>query len=381
MTEEEIALVRLRQEGSIEREKIKADVKKVVYGTFLVGIAVALFPVVSGFIEHHYNLRIEDAKQVNALALQANQLALDLKKLERESQLAAEAASLAALQSDRTFFESIADEARSARLSDRITIAEFFAYVARDDVERERWSEFLLYLQDAQERNNSRRSELLLVIQDISRTDAERAAAARELAQIDERESGIASGTQDTRWLNEVPVPSRETTGSVDLRYASQEDLSRLLGVPHSAPGPNCQRPENARLLALVESRPVGPLTVTLIKPALDSLERVLAGVKQDQPDLYNDIGTAGGLCVRLVRGSTNRFSNHSWGTSIDLTVGGQLPAFGKETVPEGMAELAKHFAKEGWVWGGHFPRPDSMHFEVSIEKLEEWNAAGLLSP
>ncbi len=81
MTEEEIALVRLRQEGSIEREKIKADVKKVVYGTFLVGIAVALFPVVSGFIEHHYNLRIEDAKQVNALALQANQLALDLKSL------------------------------------------------------------------------------------------------------------------------------------------------------------------------------------------------------------------------------------------------------------------------------------------------------------
>jgi hypothetical protein len=34
----------------------------------LLGVAVALFPVISGFIEHYFNLRIENAKQVNALA-------------------------------------------------------------------------------------------------------------------------------------------------------------------------------------------------------------------------------------------------------------------------------------------------------------------------
>lgn len=381
MTEQEIALARLQQDAALERERIKADVRKVIYGTFLLGVAVALFPVISGYIEHSFNLRIEATRQVNALALQANQLKLDLQKLERESRLAVEAASAAALQSDRTFFESIADEARSARLSDRITIAEFFAYVAREDAERARWLEFLQYLQAVQEMNNTRRSALLLIIQDSSLPEAERAAAARELAQIDERESGVASAKTDTRWLKDVLVPSREATGSSELSLATTDDLIGLLGVPHSAPNQDCQAPDNQRLLDLIETRSVGPFSAALIRPALASLERVLAEVQKRQPDLFSEVGTTGGLCVRQVRGGTGRFSNHSWGISVDLTVGGRLPAFGKETVPEGMAELAKYFAREGWVWGGHFARPDGMHFEVSAQKLAEWNAAGLLSP
>ena len=38
-------------------------------------------------------------------------------------------------------------------------------------------------------------------------------------------------------------------------------------------------------------------------------------------------------------------------------------------------------FNKHKWYWGGSFPTEDSMHFEVSKEKLLEWHNSGLLGP
>src|SRR5262249_39361048 len=153
-----------------------ADVKKVVYGTFLLGVAVALFPVVSGFIEHYFNARIEKARQINAIELQSNQLRLDLQKLERQHEMDLETARASTEQSDRDFFERIADEARSVRLTDRITIAEFFAYVARDSDERTRWAAFLDHIVEVQGKLNDRRSELLLIISDPAKSQSEREA-------------------------------------------------------------------------------------------------------------------------------------------------------------------------------------------------------------
>lgn len=379
MTEQDLQLIRIQQEASLKREEIQADVKKVVYGTLLLGIAVALFPVISGFIEHYFNLRIENAKQVNALALQANQLELDVRKLERESELARESAKSATEQSDREFFEEISDEARSARLSDRITIAEFFSFVARDEGERERWELFLTHLKGVQKANNTRRSELLLIISDTERLQSDREAAARELAQIDERESGVASVVLKSKWLQNIPIPNAEAIGTGDLTNPTSEYLISVLGSPHSTPGNECQLPNNPTLTGLLSSRNVGPFSARLISPALDSLERILKDVLEKQPDLYKEVGVVSDTCVRFIRG--NRvLTDHSWGIAIDITIGGELTAFGQIRVQAGLAELAKFFAKEGWVWGGHFSRPDAMHFAVSTEKLKDWEAAGLLT-
>ena len=42
-----------------------------------------------------------------------------------------------------------------------------------------------------------------------------------------------------------------------------------------------------------------------------------------------------------------------------------------------GLTLLADFFNKEGWIWGAGFGREDSMHFEVSREKLLQWRRLG----
>lgn len=116
-----------------------------------------------------------------------------------------------------------------------------------------------------------------------------------------------------------------------------------------------------------------------MIKPALDSLERVMARLKETDPDIYAKVGTAGALCVRFIRGSTTSISNHSWATAIDLTLEGKLDGFADGGTQFGLLILAEYFNDEGWFWGAAYNREDSMHFEVGEETLRQWQAEGKL--
>lgn len=74
------------------------------------------------------------------------------------------------------------------------------------------------------------------------------------------------------------------------------------------------------------------------------------------------------GYCFRMVRGSTDKLSNHSSGTAVDLNASrhilGKSGTFPSEKVPM-IRALAK---KYGMMWGGDFRRrPDEMHFEINI--------------
>ena len=76
------------------------------------------------------------------------------------------------------------------------------------------------------------------------------------------------------------------------------------------------------------------------------------------------------GYCFRMVRGTTDKLSNHSSGTAIDLNALqhplGKAGTFPAEKVPMIQA-LAK---KYGLTWGGDYRnRKDEMHFEVSISQ------------
>lgn len=152
-----------------------------------------------------------------------------------------------------------------------------------------------------------------------------------------------------------------------------------LLGRPREDLGTDCRGMTNPRLKGLVETRQVGPIKATMLKPALDSLERILAKLKEDEPDIYAKLGTAGSLCVRLIRGSTSSVSNHSFGTAIDITLQGELDPFADGTMQIGLVILAEHFNEEGWYWGGGYNREDGMHFEVGEETLHKWVDEGLI--
>lgn len=152
-----------------------------------------------------------------------------------------------------------------------------------------------------------------------------------------------------------------------------------LLGRPREDLGTDCRGITNPRLKGLVETREIGPIKATMLKPALDSLERIFAKLKEDEPDIYAKLGTAGALCVRLIRGSTSSVSNHSFGTAIDITVQGELDPFADGTMQIGLVILAEHFNEEGWYWGGGYNREDGMHFEVGEETLQKWVDEGLI--
>ena len=155
--------------------------------------------------------------------------------------------------------------------------------------------------------------------------------------------------------------------------------MMEILGPPRDSYSTECQPVTSAGLKALMETRQIGPITVTMLRPALDSLERILNRLKETDPDIYAKVGTAGAMCARFIRGSSTEVSNHSWGSAIDLTLQGELDRFADGGTQFGLLILAEYFNDEGWYWGAVYNREDSMHFEVGEETLRAWKAEGKL--
>ncbi len=76
----------------------------------------------------------------------------------------------------------------------------------------------------------------------------------------------------------------------------------------------------------------------------------------------------AGSYVPRFVRGSRTVLSNHAFGTAFDINVAwNQLntqPALkGQKGSTRELVGIAND---NGFYWGGHFSRPDGMHFEIA---------------
>ena len=69
--------------------------------------------------------------------------------------------------------------------------------------------------------------------------------------------------------------------------------------------------------------------------------------------------------------------SNHSWGTAIDINVGGVLDKQGNNLTQRGLLVAAPYFNDAGWYWGAAFGTEDAMHFEVSKGTLQSWKVSG----
>jgi len=163
------------------------------------------------------------------------------------------------------------------------------------------------------------------------------------------------------------------------LTVASPSFLVEKLGMPADSLGDSCQAMRNPRLAERLVLEEVGPVRVRMLQPAIDSLRRVFDKIYDADPDLFARIDTAGSLCVRRIRGTTNRVSSHAFGLSVDLNIDGYLDTLGDGRTQLGLTILADFFNEEGWIWGAAFGREDSMHFEVSREKIEEWLRDGSL--
>ena len=182
----------------------------------------------------------------------------------------------------------------------------------------------------------------------------------------------------ETQALTET-MKLAKTRFNKGITQPRNKTMMEILGPPRDNYSTDCQPVSNIKLKALIEQRQVGPIKVSMLKPALESLERVLNRLKKSDPDIYAKVGTAGALCARFVRGSTTSVSNHSWGSAIDLTLQGELDRFADGGTQFGLLILAEYFNDEGWYWGAVYNREDSMHFEVGEETLRAWKAEGKL--
>ncbi|WP_299132509.1 M15 family metallopeptidase [uncultured Amaricoccus sp.] len=186
-------------------------------------------------------------------------------------------------------------------------------------------------------------------------------------------------------------APPPETEGLIDqMRLAADrfnqgierprpQVLLELLGNPRESYGQDCQPVTNPRMLAALETRDIASFKLTMMRPALDSLQGVIERLRKEEPDIYAAIGTAGALCARYVRGSRGSISSHAWGLAVDLTLKQNLDAMGDGSTQFGLVVLAEFFNDAGWYWGAGYGREDSMHFEVGEALLRQWIAEGKL--
>jgi hypothetical protein len=162
---------------------------------------------------------------------------------------------------------------------------------------------------------------------------------------------GEDEGGPATEGLTEVMLlaRSRFNQGLTQPRNAAMLDI---LGRPRDSFTTDCAPVTNPRLQEALETREIGPIRVTMVRPALDSLARILARLEADEPEVYAALGTAGALCARLIRGSSTAISNHSWGTAIDLKLEDQLDGFGDGGTQFGLLLLGRALQRGRLVLG-----------------------------
>jgi putative peptidoglycan binding protein/D-alanyl-D-alanine carboxypeptidase-like protein len=179
---------------------------------------------------------------------------------------------------------------------------------------------------------------------------------------------------QTKNLTDEIDVPAGINAG---LECPSASFLTSILGNPREQYSGTCEQVTNRALASLIVVTDVGPFNVQGLRAAVDSLRLVMADIQREQRDVYAKLGTAGMLCCRYQRNSTN-ISSHSWGTAIDLKLDGKLDVRGNNKVHYGLTLIAPIFNKHGWHWGAAFRTEDAMHFEVSKATLTQWERASL---
>jgi hypothetical protein len=172
-----------------------------------------------------------------------------------------------------------------------------------------------------------------------------------------------------------VPIPPKDRMNR-NLSPAREATMLQVFGPP-GTPTVQCSAPSGPFLGRVRSNQDVGPFRVSGLDFAVESLRQLFAEVKGDRPDVFSEVRTAGVLCVRHRRSNPARFSNHSWGASIDLYFGAAVVPQGVSATHRGVLVLAPYFERYGWYWGAEFSGDsvDSMHFELAEETVRKLEA------
>ena len=153
-----------------------------------------------------------------------------------------------------------------------------------------------------------------------------------------------------------VPIPATNTFNH-NLSSASEATMLQLFGVP-GAKTSDCS-PATGQFASRISSNvDVGPFRASGLDVAVASLKAVFAEAQTQIPQVVAGVKSDGMLCVRHKRLNPGSFSNHSWGTAIDLFFKDAPTPQGVHATQRGCLQLAPFFNKHGWYCGGRLLRP-----------------------
>lgn len=169
-----------------------------------------------------------------------------------------------------------------------------------------------------------------------------------------------------------IPIPAKEVMNK-GLSAASENTMLEILGKPGELTS-DCSDPNNVFIKKLVFGVDVGPFKVSGLFYAVESLKQIFDQIKIELPEVYNEIKTAGVLCIRSRRHNPSKYSNHSWGSAIDIYFGSGVVEQGIHQTHRGIYLLYQYFNNHGWYWGAEFSGDsvDSMHFELAEETISK---------
>jgi hypothetical protein len=166
-----------------------------------------------------------------------------------------------------------------------------------------------------------------------------------------------------------IVIPAAEEI-NIGLSPADEYTMLGKFGIPGRLTG-KCGRPVG-ELSSRIIGLNTGPFRIFGLDYAVLSLKNIFYEVGKDMPHVYSEVKNAGMICVRGKRKNPDSFSNHSWGTAIDLYFGDMTVPQGVPLSHRGILLLLPYFNKHGWYWGAGFPgnNVDSMHFELAEETI-----------
>ncbi len=169
-----------------------------------------------------------------------------------------------------------------------------------------------------------------------------------------------------------IPIPAKEVMNK-GLSAASETTMLEIFGKPGELTS-DCSGHNSTFLKKLVFGMDVGPFKVSGLSYAVESLKQVFDQVKSELPDVYSAVKTEGLLCIRSRRHNPSKYSNHSWGSAIDIYFGSGVVAQGVHQTHRGVYLLYPYFNTHGWYWGAKFSGDsvDSMHFELAEETIRK---------
>lgn len=153
-----------------------------------------------------------------------------------------------------------------------------------------------------------------------------------------------------------------------------QSELIKKFGVPNYGQTFRSKNITRIKLPYVMWMDTIKFTSIDIHKTAAESLSRILNYVWEANDKDYNKIKSqglhvfSGSWNIRHMRGGSTP-STHSWALALDINAPhnglGAVPGNDPKSFTKNSL-IVKAFEEEGWTWGGHWRRPDGMHFQYA---------------